>query len=235
MRVAAAQHFRMGRQMRSPGRAAVGEIPAVEADAQRLRHRILQCDGRRYSLKLEPAYWTSLEAAAKQRNLRLAQLIRDLAAQLPQGSSLSARIRQFCLEETQSAALHLKDELASHALVGDAYDLAAIVAACPIPCLVVSHAGRIDQANRAFGRWRKADPEQFLGKRLDQYFQLRLPLPLASMAAQAITGGARHSPAKIAFIAPGRIIVAQATICLIAIRDLTDFAYLVMIQSGAHD
>jgi len=210
--------------------------PEPEAEAESsLRHRILQCDGRRYSLKLEPAFWTSLEAAAKRRTLRLSQLIRDIAAEPAAASSLSARLRQFCLEEAESLALRLESQMETQVPTSDSHDLANIVAVCPLPCLVVSGTGRINRTNDAFGRWMNADPKEFLGKPIDHYFQLRLPVPLTGMAAQALKGGARHCSAKIAFVAPGRVVVAKAKICLFGVRNPVDFAYLVMIQTDARE
>ena len=78
-------------------------------------------------------------------------------------------------------------------------------------------------------------PKEFLGKPIDHFFQLRLPVPLTGMAAQALKGGARHCSAKIAFVAPGRVVVAKAKICLFGVRNPVDFAYLVMIQTDARE
>jgi predicted DNA-binding ribbon-helix-helix protein len=219
--------------------ADTGEPSAVEVESEAaepsLRHRILQSDGRRYSLKLEPAFWTSLEAAAKRRNLRLSQLIRDIALEPTVGSSLSARLRQFCLEEAESLALRLESRMETQIPTSDSHDLVNIVAVCPLPCIVVSATGRINRTNEAFGRWMNADPKEFLGKPVDHYFQLRLPVPLAGMAAQALKGGSRHCSAKIAFVAPGRVVVAKARICLFGVRNPIDFSYLVMIQTDARE
>ena len=222
-------------QVSAPANADISDPPVTEAAEPSLRHRILQCDGRRYSLKLEPAFWTSLEAAAKRRNLRLSQLIRDIASEPAAGSSLSARLRQFCLEEAESLALRLESQIESQVPNSDSQDLADIVAVCPLPCIVVSATGRINRANEAFGRWMSTDPKEFLGKSLDHFFQLRLPVPLSGMAAQALKGGARHCSAKIAFVAPGRVVVAKAKICLFGVRNPVDFAYLVMIHTDARE
>jgi len=222
-------------QVSAPSNTDISEPTVAEAAESSLRHRILQCDGRRYSLKLEPAFWTSLEAAAKRRNLRLSQLIRDIALEPAAGSSLSARLRQFCLEEAEALALRLETQIESQVPTSDSHDLVSIVAVCPLPCIVVSATGRINRANEAFGRWMKADPKEFLGKPIDHYFQLRLPVPLTGMAAQALKGGTRHCSARIAFVAPGRVVVAKAKICLFGVRNPVDFAYLVMIHTDARD
>jgi len=222
-------------RLSAPATTDISDPPVTEAAESSLRHRILQCDGRRYSLKLEPAFWTSLEAAAKRRNLRLSQLIRDIAAEPAAGSSLSGRLRQFCLEEAESLAFRLESQIESQVPTSDSHDLVGIVAVCPLPCIVVSATGRINRANEAFGRWMNADPKEFLGKPLDHYFQLRLPVPLTGMAAQALKGGARHCSAKIAFVAPGRVVVAKAKICLLGVRNPVDFAYLVMIHTDARE
>ena len=63
----------------------------------------------------------------------------------------------------------------------------------------------------------------------------QLDLPLTGMAAQALKGGTRHCSARIAFVAPGRVVVAKAKICLFGVRNPVDFAYLVMIHTDARD
>ena len=45
------------------------------AEATGPQQRIVQADGRRYSLRLEPEFWSALERAAKDRGVRLGRLV----------------------------------------------------------------------------------------------------------------------------------------------------------------
>ena len=65
------------------------------------RQRILQADGRRYSLKLEEPFWEALDLAARERGLKLGRLVAQLAAELPGSGNLASQLRLFCLAEGQ--------------------------------------------------------------------------------------------------------------------------------------
>lgn len=66
--------------------------------------RILQLDGKRYSLRLEREFWSALEAIARRRKLRLNRLVADIASRRPAESNLSSMLRVYCLGEVERAA-----------------------------------------------------------------------------------------------------------------------------------
>lgn len=77
---------------------------ATRVAASLWQQRVLQLDGKRYSLRLECAFWSALEAIARRRKLRLNRLVADIASGRPAESNLSSILRVYCLGEVERAA-----------------------------------------------------------------------------------------------------------------------------------
>jgi predicted DNA-binding ribbon-helix-helix protein len=60
-----------------------------------MRHRIVQFEGRRYSVKLEPIWWERLEDLSQQQGLRLNQLLGQVARGSTEEANLTAEIRSY--------------------------------------------------------------------------------------------------------------------------------------------
>lgn len=82
-------------------------LPAASAPAEIAspwEQRILQRDGKRYSLRLEHEFWAALETIASRRKLRLNRLVADIASHRAGEGNLSSLLRVFCLGEIERAS-----------------------------------------------------------------------------------------------------------------------------------
>lgn len=77
---------------------------ATPVAASLWEQRVLQLDGKRYSLRLECEFWSALEAIARRRKLRLNRLVAGIASSRPPESNLSSMLRVYCLGEVERAA-----------------------------------------------------------------------------------------------------------------------------------
>src|ERR1700756_2379832 len=92
--------------------------------------RILQLDGKRYSLRLEHEFWGALEAIASRRKLRLNRLVAEIASHRSGESNLSSVLRVFCLGEMERTT-------AGRSVALDAASITALVEAAPAPGLLL--------------------------------------------------------------------------------------------------
>ena len=209
---------------------------AVLEDAFRrsaaLRHRIVQLSGRRYSIKLEEGFWTFLEETARSQGIRLNQLVGRLAADHPQEIGFSAALRLYCLTEARKRLGTAEQALESASLTAGTTDLGAIVAACPAPSVVLDFSRTIRLVNEPFARWLGADHHALIGKPIEHFFQIRGHFRLDELWVRFGGGMTSVVPAKLAYVAPGRVVVAKAFLCAAAIKGPEDFSCLIMLDHG---
>lgn len=214
----------------------MSELPEVEenfGDSAVIKHRIVQFLGRRYSIKLEQGYWRFLEEAARSHGMRLNQLVGRLANEHSHGIGFSAALRLYCLRQAQTRIGALEEQLDKAALASGATDLGAIVGACPAPCVVLAHDRTIRLVNESFAHWLGADHQALIGKPIDHFFQIRGHFRLDDLWAHFGQGFTASVPAKLAYVAPGRVVVAKAHLCAAAIKGPDDFSCLIMLDHGA--
>lgn len=204
--------------------------PETADKAPGLRHRILQSRGRRYSLKLEPEFWTWLEGLAASRGVRLNVLVAELAENLPAGASLASGLRQYCLMEAGQRIMRLEDRVLELSLASGFTNLSTLVEACPAPSILISNRHEIVKVNGAVARWMGVSRGDLVGRRFDHVFNLATAAPLAEVWKEFGLGYARPVPAKLTYLAPGRVVVAKASLCAASVRGPDDFSYLVMID-----
>ncbi len=197
-----------------------------------IRHRIVQFANRRYSIKLEQGYWSFLEAAAKLQAVRLNQLVGRLAADHPSELGFAAALRLYCLSQARSRLGLAEAELKKAALATGTTDLTAIVGACPAPCVVLGHDRTIRLVNNPFAQWLGADHQALIGKPVEHFFQIRGHFRLDELWARFGRGLTSAVPAKLAYVAPGRVVVAKAHLCAAAIKGPEDFSLLIMLDHG---
>ncbi|MCZ6448505.1 MAG: ribbon-helix-helix domain-containing protein [Alphaproteobacteria bacterium] len=196
-----------------------------------LRHRVLQVDGRRYSVRLEESYWAVLEELAGRRGLRLARIIDEVAAAAKGEASLASALRLRCLGVLgEKLADGLKASRAASG-AGGRYtaSLENLVTANPAPSLLIAHDGKILLANVAFQNWSGVKAEALVGQPYDWFFQLRLSHGLQETIDRLIHGTEGHRPARISYIAPGRVVVANGVVCLGHYAGPRDFTWTIMI------
>lgn len=197
-----------------------------------VKHRIVQLAGRRYSIKLEQGFWAFLEETARRLGLRLNQLVGRIAADHPAEIGFSAALRLYCLSEARSQLGLAEEELDKAALATGTTDLSAIVGACPAPAVVLGQDRTIRLVNEAFARWLDADHAGLIGKPIEHFFQIRGHFRLDELWSRFGQGFTEAVPAKLAYVAPGRVMVAKAHLCAAAIKSPTEFSCLIMLDHG---
>lgn len=198
-----------------------------------IKHRIVQLSGRRYSIKLEQGFWRFLEDTARRQGMRLNQLVGQLAADHPTEIGFAAALRLYCLTVASARLGAAEEELHKAAMATGTTDLAALVSACPAPCIVLSFVRTISLVNEPFTRWLGVDPAALIGKPIEHFFQIRGHFRIDDLWARFGQGMASSVPAKLAYVAPGRVVVAKAQLCAAAVKGPEDFSCLIMLDHGA--
>jgi len=209
--------------------AAHATLPPVPDHMQ--THRVVQFNGKRYSLKLNDDTWAVLEQVAARRKQRLGKLIDTIAHTMPTGSNLAASLRSFCLTALQAQIVELKDKLSRQRLVAQGMSLSVIADACPTPCFVANGKHLLMKANRLAQKWLGLDEALLLGKPLEQIFQVKTEAPLAKIIAQFGAGRVFTAPVRLVCLLPGRVIMARGTLCPAIVRGPTDVTYLIIIEN----
>lgn len=169
-----------------------------------LKPRVVQWNQKRYSLRLEPVFWRSLERQAASRSIRLNQLVGRLAEEVGEGS-LASRLRQYCLAQAEAQG-------AQTALSARQEDILGLFDQSPSPAALLAQNGSIRRLNAAFAARFEGAEARFLGKSFLRSFQVQTSMPL-SRAWQGFVEGRRDPVSgRLAHIARGR--VSSATIKL---------------------
>ncbi len=199
-----------------------------------MRQRVLQFEGRRYSVRLEEPYWHLLERIAVNADIRLAKVIDDVALDLDGVGNLASALRLHCLaylqSEAQSIALPNTGEVSARG-AGYSASLENILRANPAPSLLLSDDGKILLANRAFQNWSGVKADALQGQPYDWFFQLRLSGSLDDTIRKLIEGGSGHEATRVSYIAPGRVVVANGLVCLGHYNNSEDFTWIVLIAN----
>jgi predicted DNA-binding ribbon-helix-helix protein len=203
-------------------------------------HRVVQAEGRRYSLKLEPAYWTILEEEAKREGLAVARLVQRVALGVPADASLTGALRLYCVELLRERAATApafserdfgsRDSSESPSQVA-LRRLISFFISCPAAGLLLNPREKVICANRAFEAWSRLRGDYLVGKAVDWHFQLRMAEPVGAVLARFAKGVPESLTARISYISPGRIVVANAAVSLVLWNGKDDFVWSVMIDS----
>ena len=172
--------------------------------AQAPRPRIVQHDRRRYSIRLENAFWKVLEQLARRHGLRLGRYIAGLAAAYS-GNNLSSYLRVVCMLESERT-------LAEARLRPSRNSLLDLVGGCPSPGLVVSRARTIVAYNRAFAGWLGPGPQLLAGADLTEAIQVRTARSFNEIWAEMVDGRQGTIKAHVLHVRPGKVRAAQATL-----------------------
>ena len=121
----------------------------------------------RTSIKLEKEFWSYLKEIGDERNIRLSALVNEIACATPERTNLASTLRTYALTQRRLRSQTLQREVDRLALAGNAQDLARVLEACPMPCLVLDGDRTIRQLNRAFALWLDLDPRARVGLRLN--------------------------------------------------------------------
>ena len=180
-------------------------LPATSAalpeTAMPWEQRILQLDGKRYSLRLEHEFWTALEAVATRRKLRLNHLVAEIAARCPADANLSSTLRVFCLGEMERSAV-------TRSVALDGASIAALIESAPAAGLVLDGDQVVLAVNDAFLHWSGIKRALVLRQKLARHFRWQG----ASVFDGLWTNAAREEQARIVGIMPGRVLAAEVSL-----------------------
>src|SRR3954452_464809 len=91
----------------------------------------------RTSIKLEPEFWSYLKEVADSRSLRVSALVNEVANAKPDRTNLASTLRTFSLVHARMRTQSLQGQLDNLAVAGNTQDLARVMEACPLPCLIL--------------------------------------------------------------------------------------------------
>jgi predicted DNA-binding ribbon-helix-helix protein len=188
------------------------------AEGQGLIRRTLHLNQHRTSTKLEAEFWALLEEMADEQGIRLSVLVTAIMAAAPTRTNLASTLRTAVLRQVEERGQTLRRQRDRLVLAGSTQDLARVVEACPLPCLVLDWERTIRQLNRAFARWLDLDPRATLGQRLDAIPALRVAWRPGLWAA--LRDGQPLQAGFIAsHVAPGRVRTVRAVALTLATED----------------
>jgi predicted DNA-binding ribbon-helix-helix protein len=182
-----------------PARAPVG--PPWE-------QRILQLDGKRYSLRLEHEFWAALEAIASRRKLRLNRVVAEIASHRSGENNLSSLLRVFCLAEMERSS-------AGRSLALDSASIAALVEAAPAPGLLLDAGQLVLAINGAFLHWSGIKRAPLLRQNLAAHFRLESASSFDGLWARPMRG----EETRIISVTPDGFLAATAKLVpLLSVR-----------------
>jgi predicted DNA-binding ribbon-helix-helix protein len=181
--------------------------------------RIVQYRNKRYSVRLEPIYWQTLEVLADRKRIRLGRFVAELAENY-EGPNFSSYLRVFCMLEGEQA-------LARETLGPTHHGLLDVVTNCPNPGLILSRYRTVIAYNGAFGEWLGPADVAVVGAELTTLVQVRTRRSLTDVWQDLVDGREPKAEAKLLYVAPGRVNAAQATILALRSQAYQEF-YAVM-------
>lgn len=186
--------------------------------------RIVQYRNRRYSIRLEPVFWRTLEFLAERRHLRLGRFIGELAEDYD-GPNFASHLRVVCMTETERAR-------AEASLRPSGVNVLDLILSCPSPGLVLSRYRTILAFNPNFAQWIGAGNEPAIGADLTSVIQVRPRRPLNEVWLDMIAGKTSSVDANVLHIAPGRATAASGRLIALTPQQGDEF-YAVMWLSAA--
>jgi predicted DNA-binding ribbon-helix-helix protein len=176
------------------------EAPDAPDDVDLPRLRIIQYDGRRYAIRIEPPFWAALEDAAEESGARLNRLIAALANHPRGPRNLAARLRIFAMKRTRRLARQ-------SALRSGNVDLTSIAAAAPGPTIIFTDDRIIVFANEAAASWANTTVELLEGSPVAQLFRIRFKQPHSDPWRVLAAGDSGPFEGSIAYMPPGQLLV----------------------------
>lgn len=113
-------------------------------DASFIEFRVVSSEGVRHSLKLERIFWTLLEAAAGSERQRLGAYISDVVERAASANSKSSVLRTHAADWMRRKLIDVSSKGLSRR------SLAGVVAAAPVPCIVITVHNVVEMQNEAF-------------------------------------------------------------------------------------
>ena len=165
----------------------------------------------RTSIKLEKVFWNYLKHLASERDLRLTQIVNEIANATPERTNLASTLRTFAIDHAWARSRKLREELELLSIVANSSDLYRLLQVCPLPCLVLDANRIIRQVNSAFSTWLNIDPRFTVGQRLESVMIVRAN-NLADMWSGLADGQMQSASVSTTYVSPGRVRISQAIV-----------------------
>ena len=189
------------------------------ASDQTPKPRIVQHRGRRYSIRLEPVFWQSLEALAEVQGKRLGRLVAEQADGYD-GANFASYLRVLCM-------LEAKQSLARTSLRPSQGNLVDLVMGCTSPGLVLSRQRTILAYNPSLEEWIGPGRKPMGGAELTSIMQVRTRRPLNEIWDELMSGKLARADMNVLHVEPGRVVAAGARLlALRAIEEGTSYAVM---------
>lgn len=169
----------------------------------------------RTSIKLESEFWGYLKEIAEGRNMRLSGLVNEVARATPDRTNLASTLRTFSLIHAQLRSRTLQQEVEKLQIAGNTADLARVMEACPLPCVILDGERLIRRLNRTFATWLNVDRGATVGTRLDNMMILR-GNGLKDMWEGLFAGRIGRGAFNATYVSPGKVRTAQALAVVLA-------------------
>ena len=186
--------------------------------------RIVQHKNRRYSIRLEPVFWRSLEGLAERGDMRLGQFIGELANGYD-GNNFASHLRVVCMVARERALAHFS--------LGPTVDsLLDVVDGCPSPGLLLSRDRTIVAGNRSFLSWLGQPEASLAGADLTSVIQVRTRRPLNDVWADLVQGRHSVADANVLHVAPGRAVAGTARLLALRPEEGEEFYAVMWLSVG---
>ena len=195
-----------------------------------MRHRILQYEGRRYSLKLDPIIWEILEELAERSGLRLNELVAHVAQNVGDDAGVTGALRLYCLREMRQRVQDMDAKIGALTLTTRGVPAALFTQACPAPCFLISQHQVILDVNEAAQKWMLTDRSTLLGKNIEHYLQIKSVPPLSGVLQQFAEGQPQVVAARVLHVRPGRLVMARANLCPAIVDGADNMAYFLIVD-----
>src|SRR6266567_4628315 len=183
-------------------------------------HRIVQAQGRRYSLKLERSFWRTLTEIAAAKHKRVSQVVAEIAARSTP-RSLSSEIRVYCLDELRQRDLerHLATTRSS---------LLSITRACPAPGMLISESLEILHMNQGFLAWLGEAGSRLVASEQPvlAHFRFRAKRSLEENWALFRSGQATPEVVRLVHVSAGRVLSVNALLAPVFLGERSNFVCL---------
>ena len=170
--------------------------------------RVVQYRRRRYSIRLEPAFWQSLERLAVREGMRLGRFVADLADGY-RGANFASYLRVICMLQSELAIAEARLQPTTGTLLD-------VVMACDSPGLLLSRERTLVAYNNSFVEWLGPSETSLTGAELTSVVQVRTREPLNELWQDLCAGKRATAEANVLRVEPGRVSAAAAK--LIALR-----------------
>lgn len=178
------------------------EFPNVIREQAR-EPRVVQFDGKRYSIRMEAVFWRVLERLAAYRQIRVGKLIGELA-ETAGAENLTSLLRVYCMLETER-------QMAKTVLTTPVRGLFEVIGASPVPAAVLSRERTVIAFNRALAEWLDAGKSLNVGDDLGKVFEIRAATSFSETWRALLFGTIGRARARLIYVVPGRVATVEAT------------------------